>query len=158
MVLVPLGISINSWSRSMDPKSKNRSTLSSGGVFTDDSGTKTFHRVNTPGASHNKSISKKMKQTLVSPVSQVLAQTKEKEKMTDSPDDGLISLNVSASSSKSKKKNKKKETVSKKINKPASSKSPRKMKAAIKRLQKKRNGQSNQGRGGVKKRVSSQKS
>ena len=155
MVLVPLGISVNSWSRSIDPKSQNRSAFSSGSVFTDDSGTKTFHRVNSPGSSGNKAISKKMKQTVVSPVSQILAQTKEKEKMTDSPDDGVVSLNVAASSSSSKRKKSKKTSEPRK---KITSNSPSKMKAAIKRLQKKRNGQSIKGIRGVKKQASVSKS
>ena len=150
MVLIPLGISINSWTRSIDPKSKNRSSTSDSGLFTDDSGSNTFHRVKSVAPASKHSISSKMTQNIVSPMSQILAQTKEREKLSDAPDDSPISLNMAASSSASKQK--KKTKAGKKKSPPASTSTARKMKSSIKRLQKKRISQSKAGSGGSKKR------
>ena len=150
MVLVPLGISLNSWSRSIDPKSKSR-TENNGG-FTDDSGINSFHRVGTNSidttGGKNKKRSKKglaqlVKTKIVSPIQQVLEQTKEKEKRSDAPDNTDISLNMSATSTMlSKKKRKKKSSSSAPRRKSTASSRKKTVGASIKRLQKKRIGQS----------------
>ena len=154
MVLVPLGINLNSWTRSIDPKSKNRSTVSHTGMFSNDTGTQSFHRVESPSSTGKNSITSKIKQTVVSPVTQLLAQTKEKEKLSDKPKDAPVSLNMAASSSTSKRK-KKNDSGNKK---KESSKRPRNMKTTIKRLQKKRNNQSKAGSGSGNKSTSKKKS
>ena len=156
MVLVPLGISINSWTRSIDPKSKNRSTISNSGIFTTESGDNTFHRVKKDSPHSTNPTVNRIKQSIVSPVSQILAQTKEKEKLTDSPENVPISLNMTASSSKvSRVKNRTSVTKGKKKSIP--SKQPRNMKGTIKRLQKKRNSQSKRGNEAGKKPASRKK-
>ena len=150
MVLVPLGISLNSWSRSIDPKSKSRTETNGG--FTDDSGINSFHRVGTNSidttGGKNKKRSKKglaqlVKTKIVSPIQQVLEQTKEKEKRSDAPDNTDISLNMSATSTMlSKKKRKKKSSSSAPRRKSTASSRKKTVGASIKRLQKKRIGQS----------------
>ena len=151
MVLVPLGVSLNSWSRSIDPKSKSR-TENNGG-FTDDSGINSFHRVGTNSidttGGKNKKRSKKglaqlVKTKIVSPIQQVLEQTKEKEKRSDAPDNTDISLNMSATSTmlSKKKKRKKKSSSSAPRRKSTASSRKKTVGASIKRLQKKRIGQS----------------
>ena len=148
MGLVPLGISMNSWTRSIDPKSKNRSTPMQPSTFLNDSGSNLFHRVNSSGPQANKtSLSSKVSQKIVSPVSQILEQTKEKEKLIDAPDDTNISLNFSASSTPLKKRKKSKIKIT-------SSRMLQKNKSTIKRLQKKRNIQSASKRSAVKKPIS----
>ena len=156
MVLVPLGISLGSWTRSIDPKSKSRSA-GNGSVFTDDTGSHSFHRVG--GTSHGTSgkkdstgskLSRMIKPKMTSPVQQMLEQTKEKEKRADAPDTSLISLNVASTSSGAVGKMKKRMEKNKKISKSDSKKksnSSIKRGDPIKRLQRKRKSQSNKNLG-----------
>ena len=152
MGLVPLGISMNSWTRSIDPKSQNRATYKTGGSFMDESGSHTFHRVTTPSHESNKkgNLSSKVTPKVVSPLTQILEQTKEREKMSDAPEVTDISLDFAAASSTSSKK-KKSHTPTKTTKKKKTKDSKARAMSAIKRLKKKRNSQSSAKRGAVKK-------
>ena len=134
MVLVPLGISMSSWSHSIDPKNKKLDKK----TFTDDNGANLFQRVGSTshGKSIKKNIGKVVKSNLVSPVQQILDQTKEKEKRADGPDTIDVSFNM-ASTSSNIKKTRKSKTPSKK----KSTTGGKKNGATIKRLQRKRNAQ-----------------
>ena len=147
MVLVPLGVSMDSWTRSMDPKSKSRSANE---TFTDDTGAAFFTRVGSTshGLSETKnlkklnksSLSSKNKPKMVSPVQQILEQTKDKEKRSDAPDTVPISFNVASTSTGVSQKNPaKRKPQKKKVTTAASS---RTASSTIKRLKRKRNSQS----------------
>lgn len=163
MGLVPLGISVQSWTKSIDPKSQQRSDSGQNGMFMDDRGKNSFHRVISPhGATGKGSLSDKLSQKVVSPLSQILEQTKEKERLKVAPDNSDVSLNYAATSTsgkggKGKKAGKSSATKKKKRkpSKPTSGKSG--AQSTIKRLQKKRNSQSTSKRGTVKKKPSTRK-
>ena len=143
MVLVPLGVSMNSWTRSIDPKSKSRSAT---GSFTDDTGSATFTRVGSTSHGGTQKLKKlklnaKSSAKLVSPVQQVLEQTKEKEKLSDAPDTVAISYNIASTSTASSGKKKTAKTKPKK-KKTATPTSTRTAGSTIKRLKMKRNSQS----------------
>ena len=154
MVLVPLGVSLNTWTRSIDPKSKSR-------TFSDDSGSHSFQRVGGTSHGTGDKLSKSRKRSglghliknkLVSPVQQILEQTKDKEKNSDAPDTADISFNVAASSSglSGLGTRKKKGSTRKKASTSAvsSRKTPSR---TIKRLKQKRNSQSTSTSGAVRK-------
>lgn len=146
MVLVPLGISVGSWSKSIDPKSKSRSANSD--IFTDDTGLHTFHKV-TNGKNGSKSDKKIVHPKIISPVQQVLQQNKEKEKRADGPDTENITFNMASTSHVKKKK-----TTTRKKSAPSTSRSNEKTSTTgrtIKRLQRKRNTQSKTKLSGSKK-------
>ena len=140
MVLVPLGISVAAWSRSIDPKSKSRSVAHDN--FTDETGIHSFHKVrSSKKANHHNSSNKGLTHPkIVSPVQQILEQTKEKEKRADGPDTENITFNMAASSSTGtggRKGKKKSASSSVRSDKKKSSSA-----GTIKRLQRKRKSQS----------------
>ena len=163
MVLVPLGISMNSWTKSIDSKSKGGSNNK---TFTDNTGSHMFQRVSneSPGEKNSTKkdgLSNKIKTKMISPVQQVLEQTKEKEKRSDGPDTVDVSFNMASTSSgmsnKRKTARKKKQSSTTKST-PSSSSSSEKKKtvkksvgSTIKRLQRKRNSQSKKNLGTGKK-------
>ena len=149
MVLVPLGVSMSSWTSSIDSNPKSSTDKKS---FTDNSGSNSFHRVG--GISHgtsdsllkkHKKTSSKLNPRIISPIQQVLDQTKEKEKRADGPDTTSISFNMAATSSGMSNKGKKSNSSSKTTKKKTSTGS------TIKRLQRKRNSQSKRKLGTSKK-------
>ena len=152
MVLVPLGISVGTWARSIDPKSQSRRAKSDN--FTDETGLHSFHRV-MDSVKKEKSPKKQIiHPKLISPVQQILQQTKEKEKRGDGPDTENITFNMAASSTASSGKGR---GGKRKKNVPTShGRSDTKKKSqsgtTIKRLQRKRKSQS------ITKRQSSNKS
>lgn len=173
MVLVPLGVSMTNWARSIDPKSKVRTDHRS---FTDDTGSNSFQRVGSTshgtGEKEKKKISlgRMIKPKMVSPTQQMLEQTKEKEKRADGPDTSDISFNMAATSSgvggkrnKSGSKLVKKDGGKKKRKKKrqssssSSSSSATGVRSTIKRLQRKRNSQLKTKLGASKKAAVSKK-
>ena len=156
MVLVPLGVSLGNWTRGIDSKPKNNSSNT---TFTNDSGTGTFHRIESTSHGGGDQLDKKkkksnalgnlMKPKMVSPVQQILSQTKEKDKRYTTPETSDISLNIAATSSAlSRRKTKRKQ--------PSSSSSKSRGRSTIKRLQRKRNNQS-KGKLGTSKKSSIRK-
>ena len=164
MVLVPLGVSLDSWTRGIDSKPKNNS---SNKTFTNDSGTDTFRRIESTSHGRGDQLDKKKKKKknttttsnrlgnlvkpkMVSPVQQILSQTKEKDKRYTTPETNDISLNIAATSSGlSGRKTKRKQPSS-------SSSSKSRGRSTIKRLQRKRNNQS-KGKLGTSKKSSIRK-
>ena len=165
MVLVPLGISMNSWTKSIDPKAKSGNQNNS---FSDNTGDHLFQRVSHSSSKEKKSSTKKnslgklIPTKIISPVQQVLEQTKEKEKRSDGPDTVDVSFNMASTSSgignklKKKKPTKKRDTTSTKTSKKKSVK--KSVGSTIKRLQRKRNSQSKKKLGTGKKSSSIKKS
>ena len=166
MVLVPLGVSLDNWTRGIDSKPKNNS---SNKTFTNDSGTDTFRRIESTSHSRSDQLDKKKKKKkkntttsnglgnlvkpkMVSPVQQILSQTKEKDKRYTTPETNDISLNIAATSSAlSGRKTKRKQPSS-----SSSSSSKSRGRSTIKRLQRKRNSQS-KGKLGTSKKSSIRK-
>ena len=147
MVLVPIGISVGAWARSIDPKSKSRSVTSD--KFTDDTGMHSFHVVKDQGSKKKTSKNELVHPKIMSPVQQVLEQTKEKEKRADGPDTENITFNLASTSSTTaagKKGKKKSVTKSRRSDMKKST-----IRTTIKRLKRKRNTQSNTKRQGSNK-------
>ena len=136
---------MSSWTRGLDPKSK---TAADRQTFTDNPGTGSFQRVVSPGPSgegkKKKGLDTLARPKLVSPVRQLLDQTREKEKRADGPDVVEVSLNVASTSSGGKSGGVKKKRKKGPTKAAAAAATTRKttVSPAIKRLRRKRNAQS----------------
>ena len=165
MPLVPLGLQMQAWSRGIDAlpsRSKNS-------IFSSSNGKCIFHEVDTPKVTskdktlHNQITNGKKISGMVSPLQNIIEQTREKDKRLDAPDNNSLSLDMSRTSTvstslKRKKSTKTKSTnksKSKKSNKPSTGRNNKKTStskpvnkarsAGIKKVQKKRNAQSASG-------------
>ena len=154
MVLVPIGVSMHSWTKSINPSSNKKPDQES---FRNESGSGSFKRVHSETHGLKQKLKKDrmgsmIRPKIVSPIKQVLDQTKEKEKLADAPDTVGVSFNMASTSTGMASKQKKSKTGSlSSVKKPKKSSTG----STIKRLQRKRNGQSNKTLGSNKKSSSS---
>lgn len=128
MPVVPIGLNLEAWKNVDRPSSGSNGSRKAFDVNQDK---QTFTVIKTPKYTE-KSLQQTVHQSLVSPVQRMVEQTKEKERITDIPDDTDLSLNAAATSETTAPKRRKKQKKSPKSHK----KKPVSTLKAIKRLQK----------------------
>lgn len=116
MPVVPIGLNLEAWKDIDKPTHDSRRK-----AFDVNQSKQTFTVIKTPKFTE-KSLEQTVHQSLVSPVQRALEQTKEKERITDIPDDTDLSLNAAATSESGppKKKIKKNGQASARKKKPVS--------------------------------------